>query len=165
MHSRRAMAWLAGVALLCSCAEPPIYEQYQAVEQTVWPQDKEYYFIFQVDSPSVPVDISLRLRNNNRYPYQNLWLFVLEERPIGPVLRDTIECLLADDYGKWLGHGISLYESEIPIRKGYTFPTRGQYAITVRQGMRDSALVGIQEIGLIVSPSTARGGMHQFEGI
>ena len=41
MHSRRAMAWLAGVALLCSCAEPPIYEQYQAVEQTVWPQDKE----------------------------------------------------------------------------------------------------------------------------
>ena len=165
MHSHRAMAWLAGVALLCSCAEPPIYEQYQAVEQTVWPQDKEYYFIFQVDSPSVPVDISLRLRNNNRYPYQNLWLFVLEERPIGPVLRDTIECLLADDYGKWLGHGISLYESEIPIRQGYTFPTRGQYAITVRQGMRDSALVGIQEIGLIVSPSTARGGMHQFEGI
>ena len=97
--------------------------------------------------------MTLDIRNNNKYPYQNLWLFCNEEPPIGTLMRDTIECLLADEFGKWHGHGISLYESSFPIRTNYRFPYPGQYTFSFRQGMRDSVIVGIQEIGLRIQPA------------
>ena len=88
------------------------------------------------------------------YPYQNLWVFCSEELPIGPLKRDTIECLLADEFGKWYGDGISLFQSSFPIRSAYYFPVKGQYTFSFRQGMRNDQLPGIQEIGLRVLPSS-----------
>lgn len=134
-----------------SCNEPTIvYEQYQVIENALWEKDKEYYFTFEITDTSVTYDLELEVRNNNLYPYQNLWLFCSEELPIGPLQKDTVEFMLADDYGKWLGRGISLFQSCIPIRKNYTFPSKGQYTFSFRQGMRNDALPGIQEIGFRV---------------
>ena len=61
--------------------------------------------------------------------------------------------LLADEFGKWHGHGISLYQSSFPIHSQYKFPHAGQYTFSFRQGMRDDALKGIQEIGFSVRPA------------
>ena len=144
-------------ALICSlffsCENEALYDQYQAIDKTTWEKDKEYYFTFEVEDISVPYDLTLKVRNNNMYPYQNLWIFCNEEQPIGPLRRDTIECVLADEFGKWYGHGISLYQSSFPIHTQYKFPHAGQYTFSFRQGMRDDALKGIQEIGFSVSPS------------
>lgn len=142
---------IACIGILCfSCENPALYDQYQAIEDTSWGKDKVYYFTFQVEDISVPYDLSLEIRNNNLYPYQNLWLFCNEEQPIGPLKRDTMECLLADEFGKWYGHGISLFQSSFPIRSHYIFPHEGQYTFSFRQGMRNEALPGIQEIGFRV---------------
>lgn len=145
------------VALTCSlffsCENPALYDQYQAIDNITWEKDKEFYFTFEVKDISVPYNLTLEVRNNNLYPYQNLWLFCSEEQPIGPLRRDTIECMLADEFGKWYGHGISLYQSSFPIHSQYKFPRAGQYTFSFRQGMRDDALKGIQEIGFSVRPS------------
>lgn len=135
-------------SFLFSCTNKAIYDRYQAIENISWEKEKEYYFTFQIDDTTAPYDIFLEVRNNNLYPYQNLWLFYQEELPIGPVVRDTIECMLADEYGKWHGSGISLYQSTFPIRENYIFPHTGQYTFSFRQGMRNDSLRGIQEIGL-----------------
>lgn len=140
-------------SLFFSCENPALYNQYQAINNITWEKDKEYYFTFEVKDISVPYDLTLEVRNNNLYPYQNLWLFCSEEQPIGPLRRDTIECILADEFGKWHGHGISLYQSSFPIHSQYKFPYAGQYTFSFRQGMRDDALEGIQEIGFSVRPS------------
>ena len=159
LPNRKASRKLKGViaALTCSlffsCENPALYDQYQAINNITWEKDKEYYFTFEVKDISVPYDLTLEVRNNNLYPYQNLWLFCSEEQPIGPLRRDTIECMLADEFGKWHGHGISLYQSSFPIHSQYKFPHAGQYTFSFRQGMRDDALKGIQEIGFSVRPS------------
>lgn len=140
-------------SLFLSCGQQPLYDQYQAIEDTTWEKDKEYYFSIRVEDISVPYDLTLEVRNNNLYPYQNLWLFCNEEQPIGPLEKDTMECLLADEFGKWYGHGISLFQSSFPVRSAYTFPHKGQYTFSFRQGMRDDALKGIQEIGFRVEKS------------
>ena len=140
---------------LCfSCENEAVYDQYQAIQNTSWEKDKEYYFTFLIKDISVPYDLTLEVRNNNMYPYQNLWVFCSEELPIGPLKRDTIECMLADEFGKWYGHGISLFQSSFPIRSAYYFPVKGQYTFSFRQGMRNDQLPGIQEIGLRVLPSS-----------
>lgn len=155
-ENRRTSLKLKGIivvlftALCFSCDQPALYDQYQAIENTTWEKDKEYYFSFHVDDISVPYNLTLEVRNNNMYPYQNLWVFSNEEQPIGPLTRDTIECVLADEFGKWHGHGISLFQSSFPIRTNYRFGHAGMYTFSFRQGMRDSTLRGIQEIGFRV---------------
>ncbi len=140
-------------SLFFSCTKEALYDQCQPIENALWEKNKEYYFSFQVTDISMPYDVTLEIRNNNLYPFQNLWVFCSEEQPIGPLKRDTIECMLADDYGKWHGKGISLFQSSFPVRKKFTFPHTGQYTFSVRQGMRNDSLPGIQEIGIRVVQS------------
>lgn len=140
--------------LFClSCGDPVTYEQYQPIEHTLWEKDKVYYFTFQIEDASMPYDLMLEIRNNNRYPYQNLWVFFEEEQPFGPLRKDTLECMLADEFGKWYGPGISLFQSSFPLHMGYHFPIAGQYTFSFRQGMRNDRLPGIEEIGLRIAPT------------
>ncbi|MDR1332683.1 MAG: gliding motility lipoprotein GldH [Tannerella sp.] len=132
-----------------ACSQSAFYDQYQMVEGA-WEKEKEFYFTYNIDDNSAHYNLYINVRNNNFYPYQNLWLFCTEEQPVGPIRRDTVECLLADDFGKWFGTGISIFHLTIPIRMGYAFPHKGQYTFCIRQGMRDSRLKGIEEIGLTI---------------
>ena len=151
-HKRRNNLWMAVLSclllILASCENQVVYEQYQAIDNTSWNKEKTYFFTFEVTDASVAYDISFEVRNNNFYPYQNLWLFCSEEMPVGPLRRDTVEFLLADDYGKWYGQGFSLFHSSFSLKKRYKFPMEGQYTFGFRQGMRKDSLPGIQEIGL-----------------
>lgn len=160
-------ALCSSILILSSCEKMAVYDQYQSIDNTTWGKDKEYYFTFEIEDISVPYDLLLEVRNNNLYPYQNLWLFCCEELPIGPMRSDTIECMLADDFGKWYGHGISLFQSSFPIREAYHFPFKGQYTFSFRQGMRRDNLEGIQEIGFKVIPSSSSApfSMRRDEGI
>jgi gliding motility-associated lipoprotein GldH len=134
---------------LFSCGKnQTVYNQYQTIAHSTWEKDKEYYFTFHIDDSTVPYNITLEIRNNNLYPYQNLWLFLNEESPIGSMARDTMECMLADDFGKWLGNGISLFQTSFPIKTNYHFTDTGSYTFSFRQGMRNDTLRGIQEMGL-----------------
>jgi gliding motility-associated lipoprotein GldH len=116
--------------------------------ESEWNKEKEFYFTYQIQDLESLYDLSIEVRNNNWYPYQNLWLFCAEEQPVGPISRDTIECMLADDYGKWKGKGITIFHLSIPIRTNYKFEHKGQYTFNIRHGMRDDDLKGIEEIGL-----------------
>lgn len=149
--------------LFTACTPDIIYNQYQVVDQTIWEKNKIYYFTFDIEDTNKAYDLFFEIRNNNRYPYQNLWLFCSEEQPIGPLQRDTLEFMLADEYGKWHGSGISLYQNSFPIHTGYQFPYPGQYTFAFRQGMRTDILPGIQEIGFRVQESAlpARGIQSQ----
>ncbi len=146
----KAFIFISLSLVFFSCENKSLFHQYQAIDNIAWEKDKEYYFTFMVEDNSVPYDIVFELRNNNLYPYQNLWLFMSQELPNGPIQRDTIEFMLADEYGKWHGKGISLFQSDFPVRTGYLFPDKGQYTFSFRQGMRNDTLRGIQEIGLRV---------------
>ena len=63
--------------------------------------------------------------------------------------RDTIEAMLANERGKWLGSGVSkytlplLYVEEVPLQEG-------EYNVVVQQGMREDVLRGITDVGLKV---------------
>jgi len=132
-----------------SCSQTVFYDQYQIIEGA-WNKEKEFYFTYNIDDNSAHYNLHIHVRNNNRYQYQNLWLFCAEEQPVGPIQRDTVECLLADEYGEWYGTGISIFHLTIPIRTNYIFPHKGQYTFIIRQGMRDNRLRGIEEIGLTI---------------
>ncbi|MDL2265873.1 gliding motility lipoprotein GldH [Parabacteroides sp. OttesenSCG-928-G21] len=140
-----------GISLLSvSCSRSAVYDKYQTINNSRWEKDAEYYFTFEITDITVPYDLTLEVRNNSFYPFQNLWLFSNEENGNGSVRRDTFELLLADDFGKWHGKGISIFQLGVPLYKQYYFPEEGEYTIGFRQGMRQDELPGIQGIGLRV---------------
>jgi gliding motility-associated lipoprotein GldH len=149
---RTAVAFSTALCLSCA-VDHAFYHQYQLVDLE-WSKDREYYFTYEIMDNSVSYRFLIEIRNNNLYPYQNLWLFCSEEQPIGPVRRDTVECMLADSYGKWQGHGFSIYHLEIPVREHHRFLHRGQHTLSIRHGMRDSIIKGIEEIGLRIEMET-----------
>ncbi|MDR0743056.1 MAG: gliding motility lipoprotein GldH [Tannerella sp.] len=139
-----------------SCSNDTVYNKFQPVRGKAWDKESEYYFRFEIKDRTIPYHVRIQVRNNNTYRYQNLWLLCEEEQPDGTVFRDTLECMLADDFGKWAGNGVTLYQSEFPLRSNYHFPDTGAYTLNIRHGMRDDLLKGIEDIGLFILKSTAQ---------
>ncbi len=70
--------------------------------------------------------IYLQVRNDGRYEYSNLWLFITTSSPTGAVMQDTVECVLAAPDGRWLGRGSGgRFSLEIPYRYQVRFSLRG----------------------------------------
>lgn len=144
------IAAITASCLCFSCGNDTVYNKFQPVRDKVWDKRSEYYFKFEIKDSSIPYNILLQIRNNDMYGYQNLWLLCEQLQPDSISVKDTIECMLADDFGKWNGNGITLFQSRFTLHDHYIFPDTGQYTISIRHGMRDDSLKGIEDIGLFI---------------
>lgn len=140
--------WLGCGVLLLGCNSNALYNHFHSLPSTGWSKDSIAYFVVPVCDTIVQYNVIVTLRHQSSYPYQNFWMFIDEKSPKGVVSKDTVECYLADDRGKWLGSGFSVYSMPVLIAHNKRFKSRGNYIFTIRQGMRDDVLPGIDAIGL-----------------
>jgi gliding motility-associated lipoprotein GldH len=126
------------------------YSNYVKVGQAGWPKEKACQFNFDIQDTTAVYEVIVHVRNTGLYPYRNLWLFINGSNG-DSFLNDTLEIMLADEYGRWTGKGLTLYESSNTIFSDCLFPRSGGYAIEIRQGMRNDNLAGIQDIGLEIN--------------
>ena len=134
---------LAGI--FTSCRRNIVYSEFISIPSGEWSIDSLPRFDFAIEDNKTSYDIILYVRHTERYPYQNMWLFVQDNRQHS----DTIEFYLADDRGRWLGdkhHGF--IEMPVLYESNYHFPDTGKYCISVQHGMRDSVLRGVMDIGV-----------------
>jgi len=136
---------------IASCTHNEIFFQYHSFADAEWDRDEPAVFHVNIENNSQPYDVTIELRNNNAYPFSNIWLFVDYKTPNGNSRSDTIGAGLADVYGKWYGRGLSLYNLSIPYKTSVLFPDTGTYIYSIRQGMKENLLNGISDIGLKVS--------------
>jgi gliding motility-associated lipoprotein GldH len=134
-----------------SCSLNEIFFEYHSFKKNGWNREAVAVYQINIDNTTDLFDVSLEIRNNNDYPFRNIWLFVDFQTPGGDVRTDTVGVDLADVYGKWYGKGISLYNLTIPYETAMRFPQKGTYTYSIRQGMRESPLKGISDIGLKIS--------------
>jgi gliding motility-associated lipoprotein GldH len=89
------------------------------------------------------------VRNSGDYPYSNLFMFVTTCFPDGEKSRDTVQTILADSQGKWLGKGLGdIKETRLLLKRVLIFPQKGNYTFKVVQAMRQADLKGIYSIAL-----------------
>ena len=134
--------------LLSACINQNTYTDFHSFKNGEWNKDSIYHFEVNISDTINPHQIFVETRNNNLYPYRNIWLFIKLETPSGSVRKDTIGFDLADDYGEWLGKGINIYKLERLYEESFVFRQPGIYTFSIRQGMRDDVLKGINEIGI-----------------
>jgi len=143
--------FIAMILANVSCSHKEVFFEYHSFTNAEWNRDDKAVFNVKIEEKAQPYDVSIELRNNDDYPFSNLWLFVDFKMPNGKSRTDTIGTDLADIYGKWYGKGLSLYNLSIPYETSILFPDTGTYVYSVRQGMRIDPLKGITDIGLKVS--------------
>lgn len=129
---------------LSSCDHNIVFSQFMPISTEKWHVDSVARFDYTIAEKQPAYRMLVYVRHTERYPYQNMWLFVGDS-----LHRDTIEFYLADDRGQWLGnkhHGF--IEMPVLIEENYHFPDTGAYHMTVQHGMRDTLLRGVTDVGL-----------------
>ncbi|MCD7931196.1 MAG: gliding motility lipoprotein GldH [Tannerellaceae bacterium] len=156
MSKRSLLLFLSFCFCLFSCDDRLVYNRIESIENSSWEKGQEYLFTFDIEDITIPYHVTLQLRNNNLYPYRNLWLTYNEIRPDSTSRQDTIEITLADTHGNWLGKGISIFETEYPLYRGYFFRQPGSYTYRINHLMAPSPLKGITEVGIKVETATQK---------
>lgn len=151
LHKRhKYMLFVFFSILLLSCDKDLRYEKFQKVDTQAWHYKDNLLFNVSATNEET-VDLTVALRNTTDFQHANLWLFLSIQSPSGKVLKDTLNCLLADNYGYWLGSGFSgLYLTEHRLSKPVFLNEKGDWSVKVTHGMRTDSIQGIQEVGILV---------------
>lgn len=137
---------------LASCDPAGIYDEYVTIAKKGWYKEEAARFEVLITDTLQPVDFYLNIRNDAGYRYSNLYLFLITKFPNGNITRDTIECILADREGRWLGKGWGpVKENSVLLSKQMLFPLKGKYEFLIQQAMRTDTLKGICNIGIRIS--------------
>ena len=141
------------MVLLCySCTQSSVAHIYNSVPKDGWSRDSLLTYNIQIDSLSQECNIDIELTYNNNYPYSNLYLLLsVADSMANIVSSDTLQLLLADEYGEWNGDGWgTTYQQREEYKRAFEFPSSGNYNITIAQGMRGEPIKGIERVGVKV---------------
>ena len=140
---------IATALSMAGCNKGVLFVDNQPVPRATWDQEHFFKFDVPVTDTQQLYNIYLQVRNDGRYAFSNLWLFINTSSPTGAYLRDTVECILASAEGRWLGKGSGgKFSLEIPYRYQVRFPYAGVYSFEIQHGMRTEELVHLTDIGL-----------------
>ena len=139
-----------------SCRNNQVYSETRTVQADGWNRSQVMEFQFQPADTLHPHSVYFLLRNDNAYPYSNLFLIAELPAPDGTAQRDTLEYEMADATGRWLGAGSgSVVTHKLGYRKDVVFSENGVYTIRVSQAMRQNGSVegleilpGVLDLGL-----------------
>ncbi len=138
--------------LLVACDKNRIFDDYKTIEDNSWNVSHPVSFEVAIQDSSVFYNIFLKVRNNQDYENKNLWLFIKCTDPYGLVEINTrMDCLLADDEGRWLGKGLGdIFDSSYVLNENFRFKHAGIYKFEIMHGMRENIITGVRDIGLRV---------------
>lgn len=148
---KKAVFILAILVGITSCKSDLYYEEFIKIPGEAWNKDDILSFNVGISDTASVYNIYITVRNINRYEYSNLFLFVTTHSPDNKILKDTVEIMLADDQGHWLGRGAaSVISLSHPYRQNIRFPIPGIYVFEIEQAMRTDDLKYIADIGVSV---------------
>ena len=143
--------------LFCACDDDVVFQQSKSFADGAWPKDSAVVFAFDSQDMNGTYDIIVDLRNTDDYQFQNFWLFANMSSPDGKVYRDTLECVLADNNGRWIGEGVgSIHHLPVSLLSDIKFPRNGRYRFELIQGMRMDNLKGISDIGIRIKKKSTK---------
>ncbi|MGB8357549.1 MAG: gliding motility lipoprotein GldH [Bacteroidales bacterium] len=153
-ETRSSLLTLSAFIMLItlSCDRGTYYAHTVKMEGEAWSMYDPGKFTCTIDDTVSVYNIDLSVRTSTQYPYRNLYLFVVTSFPSGNNITDTVQVMLADEKGDWLGRGAGdLRELTIPYKSNVYFPEKGEYHFKVIQGMRDTVLKGVYDLGMRIS--------------
>jgi gliding motility-associated lipoprotein GldH len=150
MMNRISAAFVfVSLLFLTACDSNRVYEENTELPEHEWTVRNKLSFNFFINDTLTPHNFYFNVRNADDYAYSNIFVFMNTKFPNGKMKRDTIEFVLADESGRWLGKGQGdLLDNQLLYMKAKRFPLKGKYTIEVEQAMRRQSLPGIYNAGI-----------------
>ncbi len=158
---RSTLLTLLVVICFFSCNTNIVTSEYKSIEGASWNRDSIMEFTFSEMDTLQEHQMYINVRNDDTFPYSNLFLITALTTPEGEVLQDTLEYAMALPDGTWLGKGnSSLKENKLWYKENIVFSSSGVYTLEVSHAMRKNGnisgvigLDGITDIGLEITKS------------
>lgn len=137
-----------------ACQRDSQYHKSESIPVSGWEMNQTLYFqdSLKQDAPE-QLCLSIELRHNNLYPYQNLWLYVRTRCSNGFNRLDSINWKLSEPNGRWVGDGWgSLYHLTYKLQD-INIPKSNNarwFVVEIQHGLNDPVLKGIESIGVHV---------------
>ncbi len=149
--AKKYLFFLVISCLFFGCNFNSIIDSNQTVEGNKWMYANMAKAEFEIADTTKAYDISFKLRINSDYRYSNI--FVISSFKDSTHLKKVRhQFKLANPDGQWLGKGSGdLYTYIFPLLKKHTFTKAGKYSLAVEQNMRDNPLVGVSDIGVLIT--------------
>lgn len=143
--------------LLWGCSDTPLYERMDTIPEQVWQSSNRLVHEVVVTDTVQTYDFYLNIRIGADYAFSNMYMFIGTEFPDGRSVRDTVELILADRKGRWLGKGLGdIRDNRILFKPKVRFPRTGTYRFNMEQGMRKEQLDNVYDIGVSIVPHGSR---------
>lgn len=150
----RGFVLITIMLLASSCNKNVVYSKYKTFENNEWAAKDKAVFTVDISETKTLNNISLMIRHADSYPYSNIFLFVTTIYPDDNVRTDTMEVILANHKGEWLGSGAGdIFDFEVPIKKNVRFSMPGKYKFIFEQAMREDPLPMIMDFGFEIEKS------------
>lgn len=154
MRVKNKILFVVLLFLVISCDKKRVFDQYKSVGNT-WHKDSIVTFDLPKLDPKKAFNLFVNVRDNDDYPFNNLFLIVSLEQPNKKTRVDTLEYQMANPDGTLLGDGFSdIKENKLFYKNKVTFDQKGLYKIHIKQAVRQtgkiegvSALPGISDVG------------------
>nr|WP_294773997.1 gliding motility lipoprotein GldH [uncultured Flavobacterium sp.] len=154
MKIKSSILFILVLFSLISCDEKRVFDEYQSVGKE-WHKDSIVTFeLPQLDAKKM-YNLYVNVRDNDDYPFNNLFLIVSLEQPNRQVKVDTLEYQMANPDGTLLGEGFTdVKENKLFYKDNVSFTQKGVYKIHIKHAVRQtgkiegvSALPGITDVG------------------
>ena len=142
----RTLALIGTIVMFISCDSSIVFEEYKSFENQKWNTDSAAFFNYSISDTINKNTIKIKLRHTVEYEFQNLFLFIETD------VVDTVELMLANKQGMWLGSGIGdVREFEFDYQNGKLFSKKGIYSFKIEQAMRYGLAEKIQILNNVLS--------------
>lgn len=140
--------------LFSSCDKKRVFDSYKALDGK-WNKDSIVLFAFEQKDTVSKYNLFINVRDNNSYPYNNMYLIIQMQQPGGLTKVDTLEYQMANPDGSLLGEGFSdVKENKLWYKENLIFPKTGKYIVKIQHAVRNTGKVtgvevleGITDVG------------------
>jgi len=144
---RNSVLLLFFIVIFTSCDDKRFFDEYVSLEGK-WTIKDQIEFSFEQKDTINLYNMFVTVRNNNDYPFNNLFLIVKVNQPDNIVKVDTLEYLMANPDGTLLGEGITdTKHNKLWFKENFKFPKAGEYSVAITQANRETGKVkGVEEL-------------------
>jgi len=151
MKRRSKAVVLFSLAFLISCESAPTFEKSYIFENKEWKQDVKPSFTVDIKDASKEYDFVLTLRTTTEYKYSNLWVYMNTKTPNGEKAREPFELKITNPDGSWIGKKTgTIVENSLNFKRR-KLPLKGKYTFILEQGITESKIDQVLDIGLVVT--------------
>ena len=142
----RTLVLIAIIVMFTSCDSSIVFDEYKSFENQNWNTDSAAFFNYVTTDTTSKNEIKIKLRHTVEYEFQNLFLFIETD------VMDTVELVLANKEGMWLGSGIGdVREFEFEYQNAKLFSKKGNYSFKIEQAMRYGMAEKIQVLNNVLA--------------